>query len=123
MSIDRPRTLIVARCTAITHHLHAPLTRGSPTSARYSNREGLRVALADVNAERLKDAGAECVKLVGEQNVLVVPTDVSKLEDVERLRDKVLEQWGEVSMRAPACQRRESSVPWLWLRFPSTQTS
>lgn len=61
------------------------------------NREGLRVALADVNAERLAEAGAACAKLVGEANVLVVPTDVSKLEDVERLRDRVLEQWGEVS--------------------------
>lgn len=50
-----------------------------------------------MNAERLAEAGAACAKLVGEANVLVVPTDVSKLEDVERLRDRVLEQWGEVS--------------------------
>ena len=79
--------------------------------------------MADVDTVKLEAAAKELSAKYGESNILAVPTDVSKLEDVERLRDKVLEQWGEVSMRAPACQRRESSVPWLWLRFPSSQTS
>ncbi|KAH8108520.1 NAD-binding protein [Phellopilus nigrolimitatus] len=61
-------------------------------------KQGLRVALADVNEAPLKDAGAEVTQIVGEQNVLVVPTDVSRLEDVVRLKDTVLEQWGEVAV-------------------------
>lgn len=30
--------------------------------------------------------------------MLAVPADVSKLEDVSRLRDRVCEAWGEVSV-------------------------
>ncbi len=47
-------------------------------------------------AEPLHALGAVPAKLVGEANVLVVPTDVSKLEEVVRLRDRVYEAWGEV---------------------------
>ncbi|KAI5116649.1 hypothetical protein M0805_004960 [Coniferiporia weirii] len=61
-------------------------------------KQGLRVALADVNEAALKDAGAEAARHAGEPNVLVVPTDVSRLEDVVRLRDTVLESWGEVAV-------------------------
>lgn len=93
-----------------------------------TNREGLRVALADVNAERLAEAGAACAKLVGEANVIVVPTDVSKLEDVERLRDRVLEQWGEVSSQnllalslreGASCLLEFFGLLGLYLPFPS----
>ena len=57
----------------------------------------MKVAIADVNEEPLKTVGEEITKIVGEGNVLVVPTDVSKLDDVVRLRDRVYEAWGEVS--------------------------
>ena len=59
----------------------------------------MRIALADVNKAQLDDAAAEVAAVpgVGPANVLAVPTDVSKIEDVERLRDAVLEKWGEVS--------------------------
>ena len=40
--------------------------------------------------------GKELAHIVGEANIMIVPTDVSKLEDVVRLRDKVYEAWGEV---------------------------
>ncbi|TFY61226.1 hypothetical protein EVJ58_g4648 [Rhodofomes roseus] len=59
---------------------------------------GMKIAIADVNEETLNKVGAEVTKVVGEGNVLVVPTDVSKLEDVVRLRDKVYEAWGEVAV-------------------------
>ncbi|KAH9922970.1 NAD-P-binding protein [Fomitopsis serialis] len=59
---------------------------------------GMKVAIADVNEEPLSKVGAELTKVVGEGNVLVVPTDVSKLEDVVRLRDTVYEAWGEVAV-------------------------
>lgn len=46
----------------------------------------------------LEEAAKEVAEAVGgAANVLAVPTDVSKLEEVERLRDAVLEKWGEVS--------------------------
>ena len=57
----------------------------------------MKVAIADVNEEGLKKVGKEVAQIVGESNVLVIPTDVSKLEDVVRLRDRVYEAWGEVS--------------------------
>lgn len=62
-----------------------------------SIRQGLRLAIADVNEAQLKEAGAEVAALVSESNVLVIPTDVSKLEDVVHLKDTVLDAWGEVS--------------------------
>jgi len=54
------------------------------------------VALADTDEPRLIEAGQKCAEIVGASNVLVVPTDVSKLEQVTQLRDRVYEAWGEV---------------------------
>ena len=54
--------------------------------------------------------GKALAEIVGEANVLVVPTDVSKLEEVVRLRDKVYEDWGEVS--STICSTRKT---WLHL--------
>ncbi|EIW52378.1 NAD-P-binding protein [Trametes versicolor FP-101664 SS1] len=59
---------------------------------------GLKLAIADVDEAGLRATAAEVEKIVGEVNVLSVPTDVSKLEQVERLRDKVYEAWGEVGV-------------------------
>ena len=53
----------------------------------------------DVDEEGLKQTAQTVIKLVGEANVLVAPTDVSKLDEVVRLKDKVYEAWGEVSFR------------------------
>lgn len=62
-------------------------------------RLGLKIALADADEARLIQAGKEIEAIVGESNVLVIPTDVSKIEEVVRLRDKVYETWGEVRLR------------------------
>jgi hypothetical protein len=59
-------------------------------------RLNLRVAIADVAEDRLKAVGKELTALIGESNVLVVPTDVSVLEQVVALKEKVYENWGEV---------------------------
>ncbi|KAG6812501.1 hypothetical protein H0H92_002500 [Tricholoma furcatifolium] len=59
---------------------------------------GLKLAIADVNEARLNEVAKELVKLVGEANVLVVPTDVAQLDQVVRLRDRVYEAWGEVAV-------------------------
>jgi hypothetical protein len=63
----------------------------------------MKVALADISADKLQALGRELMQVEelqgksGESNVLVVPTDVSKLDQVVKLRDRVYEAWGEVS--------------------------
>ncbi|KAF5362871.1 hypothetical protein D9758_007064 [Tetrapyrgos nigripes] len=60
------------------------------------SRLGLKIAIADVDEARLQEVGKQVASIVGDANVLIVPTDVSKLEQVIQLKDKVYEQWGEV---------------------------
>ncbi|KAF9046342.1 hypothetical protein BJ165DRAFT_1346103 [Panaeolus papilionaceus] len=59
---------------------------------------GLKVAIADIEEAKLKEVGKTLAGIVGETNVLVVPTDVSKLDEVIRLKERVYEQWGEVGV-------------------------
>ncbi|KAJ7037699.1 hypothetical protein C8F04DRAFT_394080 [Mycena alexandri] len=60
----------------------------------------MKIALADLpaTAPALTALAAELVAVVGEANVLVVPTDVRVLSDVERLRERVYEAWSEVGV-------------------------
>ncbi|KIY71529.1 NAD(P)-binding protein [Cylindrobasidium torrendii FP15055 ss-10] len=59
---------------------------------------GFKLALADIDEERLNSVGKEVSAIVGNSNVIIVPTDVSKLDEVVRLRDKVYETWDEVAV-------------------------
>lgn len=59
---------------------------------------GLKIAMADIAEDVLTFAAKEVISIVGEANVLVIPTDVSNIDDVVRLRDKVYEAWGEVAV-------------------------
>ena len=63
----------------------------------HDNRLGLKVAIADIDAKALDVLAAELGAAHGETNVLAVATDVSSLEEVVRLRERVYEAWGEVS--------------------------
>jgi len=54
---------------------------------------GMRVCIADINEVDLENAAD-----VIDGDVLTVKTDVSNLEDIERLRDQVLAEWGEVNL-------------------------
>lgn len=56
---------------------------------------GLRLCLADVDADALAAAVAT---LSDRTEVLGVPTDVSRLEDVQRLRDQAYARFGEVAV-------------------------
>lgn len=56
---------------------------------------GLRLCLADVDADALAAAVAG---LSDRTEVLGVPTDVSRLEDVQRLRDQAYARFGEVAV-------------------------
>ena len=70
-----------------------------PVFAHITHRLGLKVAIADIDAKALEVLAAELGKAHGETNVLAVPTDVSRLEEVVRLRERVYEAWGEVGRR------------------------
>jgi NAD(P)-dependent dehydrogenase (short-subunit alcohol dehydrogenase family) len=67
------------------------------------HRLGLKVAIADKDAKSLDVLAAELGAAHGESNVLAVETDVSKLDEVVRLRDRVYDSWGEVGGRLHAC--------------------
>ncbi|KAJ7166393.1 hypothetical protein C8R43DRAFT_1121962 [Mycena crocata] len=74
---------------------------------------GMKIAIADVHAKEgeLRELGRELEGVVssvtaeGGTHVLVVPTDVTVVEDVRRLREKVYEAWS----RRPAQQRRHGA--------------
>ena len=55
---------------------------------------GLKVCLADLSAEALAKAAGE----IGTRDVLTVPTDVSRPESMQELKDKVYGAWGEVAV-------------------------
>jgi NAD(P)-dependent dehydrogenase (short-subunit alcohol dehydrogenase family) len=58
---------------------------------------GLNVAIADLDRGRLDAAAAE-IRAVGSADVLTVVADVSREEDVERLRDYVIAGFGDVAV-------------------------
>lgn len=72
-------------------------------SSSISPRLGLKIAIADCDAKNLVQVGQELISTIGESNVLIIPTDVSKLDEVVRLRDKVYETWGEVRKPSELC--------------------
>jgi NAD(P)-dependent dehydrogenase (short-subunit alcohol dehydrogenase family) len=68
---------------------------GRAMAERFVN-EGMRVVIADIHEPSLKTAVDE-MRAAG-ADVIGVPTDVSKLESVEALRDATLEQFGAVDV-------------------------
>jgi hypothetical protein len=85
---------------------------------------GLRLVLADVDEPRLAKAGKQIAAIAGEQNVITVPTDVSKMEEVMRLKERAYDAFGEVSCArlaplfysfAPiAAIRKKATLPKCW---------
>src|SRR5258708_8352799 len=61
---------------------------------------GLRVCLADLGGGALEQAAAEVGLGAGggPADVLAVPTEVSRLEEVQRLKDRVYDTFGEVAV-------------------------
>lgn len=57
---------------------------------------GLRIVLADVDENGLLEAANQVSDIVGDANVVTVLADVSKLEDVQRLKEKAYDAFGEV---------------------------
>jgi NAD(P)-dependent dehydrogenase (short-subunit alcohol dehydrogenase family) len=70
------------------------------TAAKRFTAMGLRVCLADLGGGALEQAAAEVALVArgGPADVLAVPTDVSKLEEVRHLKDRVYDRFGEVAV-------------------------
>ncbi len=61
-------------------------------------RLGMKVCLADVNATELDKAAEHVARSSGnDANVLAVATDVSRLDQVRRLKDQVYDAFGDVA--------------------------
>lgn len=58
---------------------------------------GMKICLADVDAPALASAAAAVAALARNGDVMAVATDVSRIEDVQRLKDKVYATFGEVA--------------------------
>lgn len=83
---------------------------------RTPGRLGLKIAIADLEEAKLAELGKQLVGQLGEANVLIVPTDVSKIDQVVRLKDRVYEAWGEVRFTAPGpciapCPASSMTIP------------
>jgi len=59
---------------------------------------GLKLALVDVDEEGLKKTAETVTGIIGDANVLAIPTDVSQFDQVVKLKDRVFEAWGEVGV-------------------------
>jgi NAD(P)-dependent dehydrogenase (short-subunit alcohol dehydrogenase family) len=61
---------------------------------------GMRVAMADVLADELQAARGEVARLApgGERDVLAIPTDVARADEVEALKDAAWAAFGEVGL-------------------------
>ena len=56
----------------------------------------MKLALADVDEEGLKQTVQEVSPIIGAPNVLATPIDVANLEEVVKFKEKVFEAWDEV---------------------------
>jgi NAD(P)-dependent dehydrogenase (short-subunit alcohol dehydrogenase family) len=60
-------------------------------------RLGMKVCLADTNVPALETATAALEKITSAADVLAVPTDVSRRDEIERLKGMVYDRFGEVA--------------------------
>ena len=72
---------------------------------------GMRVCMADVLADELRLAREEVAGLApgADRNVLAVPTDVARLEEIDALKEKVYATFGEVGLLMNNAVTRTSS--------------
>ena len=83
-------------------------------AARRFASMGLKVCLADLSAEALDRAAAEVAAAApaGRASVIAVPTDVSKLESVQALKDKAYAAFGEVAVLMNNAGTAPGGGPW-----------
>jgi NAD(P)-dependent dehydrogenase (short-subunit alcohol dehydrogenase family) len=75
---------------------------------------GLRVCLADLDGNALQQAGTEVGSVArrGAAGVLTVPTDVSQLEQVQHLKGRVYDAFGEVAVLMNNAGTSPGGGPW-----------
>ena len=75
---------------------------------------GMRVCLADIDADALNEAAADvaAVALRGVPDVLAVHTDVSRLEHVQKLKEAVYRRFGEVAVLMNNAGTGGGGGPW-----------
>jgi NAD(P)-dependent dehydrogenase (short-subunit alcohol dehydrogenase family) len=75
---------------------------------------GLKVCLADLSPEALERAAAAvgAASPMGRTEVLAVPTDVSRLEQVQALKDAVYARFGEVAVLMNNAGTAPGGGPW-----------
>jgi len=83
-------------------------------AARRFAAMGLKVCLADLSAEALEPAVAEvaAVAPTGRESVLAVPTDVSRLESVQALKERVYAAFSEVAVLMNNAGTAPGGGPW-----------
>jgi NAD(P)-dependent dehydrogenase (short-subunit alcohol dehydrogenase family) len=83
-------------------------------AARRFAAMGLKVCLADLSAQALEAAAADVAAAspLGEAAVLAVPTDVSRLEQVDKLRDAAYARFGEVAVLMNNAGTAPGGGPW-----------
>ena len=69
---------------------------------------GLKVCLADLSAEALARAAAT----IESKDIITVATDVSRLESVQALKDRVYATWGEVAVLMNNAGTAPGGGPW-----------
>jgi NAD(P)-dependent dehydrogenase (short-subunit alcohol dehydrogenase family) len=77
-------------------------------------RMGLRVCIADLDGPALHEAAARVAAVAarGEADVRMVPVDVAKLEDVQRLKQVAYEAFGEVAVLMNNAAIGGGGKPW-----------
>jgi NAD(P)-dependent dehydrogenase (short-subunit alcohol dehydrogenase family) len=75
---------------------------------------GLKVCLADLSGETLEHAATQVAAAspIGPSGVLAVPTDVSRLDSVEALRDAVYAKFAEVAVLMNNAGTSPGGGPW-----------
>jgi NAD(P)-dependent dehydrogenase (short-subunit alcohol dehydrogenase family) len=75
---------------------------------------GLKVCLADLSPEALRRAASEVASAspLGDAGVMTVPTDVSRLEAVQALKDAVYDRFGEVAVLMNNAGTGTGGGPW-----------
>jgi len=75
---------------------------------------GMRVCLADLAGSALDQAATDIASVAkhGSSDVLAVPTDVSNLEEVQGLRDRVYDAFGEVAVLMNNAGTSPGGGPW-----------
>jgi len=83
-------------------------------AARRFAAMGLKVCLADLSPEALDHAANEvtAASSAGKAAVLAVPTDVSRLDSVQALKDKVYAAFGEVAVLMNNAGTAPGGGPW-----------